>query len=71
MTAFELYQELNKTSWRTERPAVRWLACRYYTGVDSLAQLRAMSQPQVIGYDDQTIRPILTQDEVDRIILLR
>lgn len=71
MKAGEIYRELmNCPGWSTKRSALRWLAARYYAGVDSLEQLRAMTRPiPCHGY--HSLLPILTESEVSEIIALR
>jgi hypothetical protein len=43
MTAYRLFCELSRVAWWAEQSRkVRWLAARYYIGVDSAAVLREL-----------------------------
>lgn len=70
MKANTLYNELSKVAhWAAQSRKVRWLAARYYAGVESLAELRSHSTPQPFG--DYTLPALLTPAQVEMIIQLR
>lgn len=66
----EIYRTLCQT-WREQSRKVRICAARYYAGVDSLEQLKALGEPQHIDGDYHVGPPILTQREIDLIIRMR
>ena len=75
MSAGEIYRSLSSESyWATKSRSVRWLAARYYAGVDRLEQLKAACVPSVActrhGYD-VFVGAALTAAEVEEIIRLR
>ncbi len=68
ITTGQLFLELsNCGGWREQPRRMRWAAARYYTGVDSYEDLRALAVPDDCLGD----RAILTQAQVDEIIQLR
>lgn len=73
LTANQLFGHLMASGWKSfGRNARRmaWLAARYYTGVESLADLRQHTQSRPVS-DDYCLRPMLSQDEFQTIIDLR
>jgi hypothetical protein len=75
MNVGELARELAKTEFWAKQPrSMLILAARFYSGVDSLDQLRHMAEPAIssshYGYD-HFIRPTLTEQQVQTIINLR
>lgn len=75
MNVGELARELQKTNfWASQPRKVLILAARYYSGVDSLDQLRHMAEPAISSsgpYGDHFIRPTLSEEQVRTIINLR
>jgi hypothetical protein len=76
MKTMQLARELSKTTfWAAQPRKVLILAARYYSGVDSLDQLRHMAEPAISSSDrwghDHYIRPTLTEEQVRTIIDLR
>lgn len=67
LTANSIFRSLSTTpGWATCSRKVRWLAARYYAGVDSVDELRRCAEKGPGDY-----RPLLTVDEVATIILWR
>lgn len=76
MNVGELARELAKEPFWAKQPrSMLILAARYYSGVDSLDQLRHMAEPAISSSDrwghDHYIRPTLTEEQVRTIIDLR
>jgi len=62
MTAALIFEELSKVGrWAQQPRKMRWAAARYYSGADSLEQLRSLAEAD----------KVLTQDQVNEIIMLR
>jgi len=71
MKAMEIYRELSKeVSWAQKPRKVRMAAARYYAGVDSVEDLQAWAEPQVIR-EGVMLPPVLSKDEVREIIRWR
>ena len=49
---------------------VRWIAARYYAGVESLEQLRDHAKSRPVT-DNHIMPPELSEDEVQEIVSLR
>ena len=72
MKAAEIYRSLSTepSFWAAQPNKVRWLASRYYAGVDSVTQLWAATKPIPVSRDFN-LNPVLTEDVVREIIRLR
>lgn len=72
MTAYEIFKclSLGYGQWAAESRRVRWAAARYYAGVDSLDDLRAMATRRPFR-GDQLDWPILSNEQVAMIRDLR
>lgn len=71
MTANALYRNLSTEPWwATQRKIVRWVAARYYAGVETADQLLLRTQPRPVT-GDFFMPPELTEAEVAEIIRLR
>ena len=67
MKSYELFKELSKQSyWSKKSRKIRFLAARYYTGVDSLEQLR-----QAMAYGSRGLLSYAELVEVEEIVKLR
>lgn len=71
MRAYDIYLTLtSEPFWASLSRRVRWAASRYYAGVDSLNQLRALASRQ--PYDDERcLPPTLSEEQVALIVRLR
>jgi len=68
MNAYQYFKHLSMVpGWAAQTRKVRWLAARYYAGVDTLDQLLEMAEPQFVGRGHWR-QPILTETQVDCII---
>lgn len=71
ITFGQLYRSLSSEEWWSSQPEkVRVLAARYYTGIDSYDQLVALSKPAPV-FHEQMSKPVLTDEQVDMIRMLR
>ena len=71
MKAFDIYRQLCcEQWWASQRQAVRWVASRYYSGVESVYELKDRAV-RSLCLDNRTLAPVLTQEEVADIIRLR
>lgn len=71
MKASDLYRNLsNEPWWAAQRKIMRWLASRYYAGVDSLEQLLACAETRPV-HKDHRLAPELSREEVAEIIRWR
>jgi hypothetical protein len=68
MKTHELYQELSRETFWAEKPRkLRWIAARYYTGVD--CSLKPYCEPR--EYGDHKGSPLLSHEEAEMIKILR
>jgi len=68
MNAYQYFKHLSLVpGWAAQTRKVRWLAARYYAGVDSLSQLQEMAEPQISSRGNWR-EPILSETQVDSII---
>jgi hypothetical protein len=71
MKASEIYRALSQElHWAAKTDRVRWLASRYYAGVDTLIQLRDSAKPRPVSRDF-ILCPELSEEAVQEIIRLR
>ena len=71
MKAHEIYRALSsEPSWSQKSSMVRWIAARYYAGVESLEQLRDHAKSRPVT-DNHIMPPELSEDEVQEIVSLR
>ena len=71
MKANDIYRNLSTEPWwAAQTQAVRWLASRYYAGVDSVTELWALTKPIPISRD-YTLKPVLDEVIVREIIRSR
>jgi hypothetical protein len=76
MKANEIYRSLSsEPHWATKSKSVRWLASRYYAGVDTLEQLWNTTKPRPVSWSkyngDFVMPPELTESDVREIVQLR
>jgi len=75
MSAYELYQTLSGEKWwASQSRAMRWIAARFYAGVESLDELLDRAKPHMVSThygQDYCSKPELSQSQVDEIIMLR
>lgn len=77
MNAGEIYRQLSACPWWAEqRRAVKWMAARYYAGVENCDSLYERAKPgfvqdNVLTMGSITLPPVLSKDEVEEIIRLR
>ena len=77
MKAAQLFRELSRESWWASQPRkMRWIAARYYAGVESFEELKARGESRPVL--DQTPRhgdywqpAELSADQIQQIIRLR
>jgi hypothetical protein len=75
MTAYELFRTLSGEQWwSSQSRAMRWIAARYYAGVESIEDLFERAKPHIFrtkyGHDYFT-KPELSEDQVREMIYLR
>lgn len=71
MKAGQLFRELSRESWwASQSVKMRWIAARYYAGVESLLDLRARTKRRPV-FRDHFQPPELTEAEARAIIQLR
>ena len=75
MSAYELYRTLSGEKWwASQSRAMRWIAARFYAGVESLDELHDRAKPHIVNTyyrGDHYTKPELSQSQVDEIIMLR
>ena len=70
MSAYTIYRELSKVGhWAQLTRKVRWLAARYYAGVETYDELVSHAHAQ--AFDNRFLPPLLSGSEVRMIIDLR
>jgi len=71
MPAHQIYNQLSQDEWWScQSPKMRWLAARYYGGVESKEQLFSHGEPQPI-HRGHYHPPMLTADEIEVILALK
>ena len=71
MKAYHIYKELSKESWWSKQSrAMRWIAARYYAGVESVDELAQRAEIQFVS-PLVVLKATLTATEVETIISLR
>jgi hypothetical protein len=75
MGVYDLYRVLSVEQWwMNQSRAMRWIAARFYCGVESLEDLRSRAKPHIYRSrfgEDCFVKPELSEVQVDEIILLR
>ncbi len=75
MTVYGLYRVLSAEQWwANQSRTMRWIAARFYCGVESLEDLRSRAKPHIYRSrfgEDYFVKPELSEAQVSEIILLR
>lgn len=69
MTYTQILSALNAT-WREQPKKVRAIAARYYIGAETIESLKSLAMPQHC-VEGHTLSPILTEDQVRHIVMMR